>query len=578
MGGYRAVLAVLDFEFMGGSMGSVVGEKIARAFERAGRERVPIVTVSTSGGARMQEGMISLMQMAKTAAAAARLGDRGVPFISILTDPTTGGIYASFASLGDVILAEPGSLIGFAGPRVVEQTMGGPLPPGSHRAESLLRYGMIDCLVEPRSLKGVLIRLLSCLADEVRFDLSQVRGETHPPHDVERSWDLLQLARRPDRPTTLRYLESVFSDFVPLHGDRHYGDDPALVAGFAKLDGRSVMFMGQERGPGDESRRGGRMLPEGYRKAQRVMRLAEKFHLPLISLVDTPGALPTFEAERRGLAGSLAACLALMSEIETPSVAAVIGEGGSGGALALALADRLLIQENAVFSVIAPEGAAAILYRDASRAEDLAERLKLTSHDLLRLGLVDSIIPEPPGGAHLDPDWAARELRDALVREVYELEQVPLKKLVRRRYRRYRAIGEYSSVFKEMLVEETRELAAGVGGLAGGALDLLGRGVGEGWRAARRGLGRETPAAGQAGGAPPPAGSPSGGGEQEEKPRGGESAHQHEGETGTQTAGPGTPRAPSLQRPEHHDQTGQERGHGARPGEADKQQVDRQDS
>jgi acyl-CoA carboxylase subunit beta len=193
----------------------------------------------------------------------------------------------------------------------------------------------------------------------------------------------------------------------------------------------------------------------------------------------------------------------------------VIGEGGSGGALALAVADRLLIQENAVFSVIAPEGAAAILYHDSSRAEDLTERLKLTSHDLLRLGLVDAIIPEPLGGAHLDPDWAARELRDALVREVHGLEQIPVKKLVRRRYRRYRAIGEYSSVFKEMLSEEARELAAGVGGLAGGALDLLGRGVGEGWRAARRGFTREPE-------------SPGGGGEEEENPGGGEAGHEDE--------------------------------------------------
>lgn len=487
IGGYPAVLAVLDFEFMGGSMGSVVGEKIARAFERATRERVPIVTVSTSGGARMQEGMISLMQMAKTAAAAARLRERGVPFISVLTDPTTGGILASYASLGDIILAEPGALVGFAGPRVVEQTMGEPLPPGSQRAEFLLEHGLIDCVVEPARLKQVLVNLLSCLANEVRLELSEVRREVHPPHVPEPGWEAVKLARRPDRPTSLDYLERIFTDFVPLHGDRQFGEDPALVAGFAKLAGRSVMLIGQERGHQDPARRGGRMLPEGYRKAQRVMRLAEKFRLPLISLIDTPGALPTLEAEKRGLALSLATSLSLMSELQAPTVAVVIGEGGSGGALALALADRLLMQENAVFSVIAPEGAAAILYRDASRAEDLAERLKLTSHDLLRLGIIDSIIPEPPGGAHLDPAVAARELRDALVREIHELDQVPLKKLLRRRYRRYRAIGEYSSVFVEMVREEARELASGVGELASGAADRLeGR-----WRAARGRLARE---------------------------------------------------------------------------------------
>jgi acetyl-CoA carboxylase carboxyl transferase subunit beta len=480
------VLAVLDFEFMGGSMGSVVGEKIARAFERAARQRTAIVTISTSGGARMQEGMISLMQMAKTAAAAARLSRRGVPFISVLTDPTTGGIYASYASLGDVMLAERGALIGFAGPRVVEQTLGEPLPPGSHKAESLLDQGMVDCLIEPHELKEVLLRLLSCLSDEVRLELSQVRKEIHPDHGTDKSWDLVRLARRNDRPTSLAYLERIFSDFVPLHGDRLYGDDPALIAGFAKIDGRSLLFLGQERDPADPRRRGGRMLPEGYRKALRVMRLAEKFRLPLVVLIHTPGALPTWEAERRGLAGSMAACLAAMSELATPTLAAVIGEGGSGGALALALADKLLIQENAVFSVIAPEGAAAILYRDASQAPRLADSLKLTSHELLRLGLVDAVVPEPIGGAHLDPAAAARELKDALVRQLYELQDVPVKKLVRARYRRYRSIGEYSSVFRQMVLEEAGELAAGAGGLAAEAAELLGGGL----RAARERLAR----------------------------------------------------------------------------------------
>lgn len=488
IGGYPAVLAVLDFEFMGGSMGSVVGEKITRAFERAAHEDTPIVTVATSGGARMQEGMISLMQMAKTAAAAVRLRERGVPYISVLTNPTTGGIYASFANLGDVILAEPGALIGFAGPRVVEQIMGAPLPPESHRAEFLLEHGMIDAVVEPERIRPVLTALLSCLADEVRLEIAEeVRGRLRPVPAPGRSWNLVQLARREDRPTALDYIAAVFDDFVELHGDRLYGDDPALVMGFAKLAGRSVVVMGQERGHGDPVRRGGRMLPEGYRKAQRAMRLAEKFRLPLISLVDTPGAMPTFEAEQRGMAMSLATSLAVLSELATPTLAVVIGEGGSGGALALAACDRILMQQNSIFSVIAPEGAAAILYRDASRAEDLADRLKLTPHDLLELGIIDGIVPEPEGGAHLDPDTAARELRDVLVREVFELERFSVRRLVRRRYRRFRSVGRYSSVLKEVVREEAqtvlgeaRDLTTGVAGL-----------FQEGWQAARERFHRE---------------------------------------------------------------------------------------
>ena len=470
VGGYPAILAVLDFEFMGGSMGSVVGEKIARAFERATREETPIVTVATSGGARMQEGMISLMQMAKTAAAATRLRERGVPFISVLSDPTTGGIYASFANLGDVILAEPGALIGFAGPRVVEQTMGEPLPPGSHTAEFLLEHGMIDAVVESGHLRSVLISLLSCLADEYRPELTdEVREEQTAPSAAPHSWDLVQLARREDRPTSLDYIGRVFDDFVELHGDRLYGDDPALV-------------MGQERGHGDPQRRSGRMMPEGYRKAQRAMRLAEKFRLPLISLIDTPGAMPTVEAEQRGMAMSLATCLSVMSDLRTPTVAVVVGEGGSGGALALGACDRILMQENSIYSVIAPEGAAAILYRDSSRAEDISDQLKLTPHDLLELRIVDAMVPEPEGGAHTDLDGAARELQDALVREVTALDHVPLKKLVRHRYARYRAVGVYSSVLKEMMLEEARDITSG-------AADLFQ----DGWRAARERFSRGEP-------------------------------------------------------------------------------------
>lgn len=471
IGGYPAILAVLDFRFMGGSMGSVVGEKVARAFERADREDTPIVTVATSGGARMQEGMISLMQMAKTAGAATRLREKGVPYLSVLTNPTTGGIYASFANLGDVIIAEPGALIGFAGPRVVEQTMGEPLPPDSHKAEFLLDHGMLDAVVEPERMKGILTALLACLADDVRFDMGRgPKREVPRTPEPPKGWDVVQLARREDRPTALDYISRIFNDFVELHGDRTYGDDPALVMGFAKLAGRSVVVVGQERGHGDPVRRGGHMLPEGYRKAQRAMRLAEKFGLPLVSMLDTPGALPTYESEQRGLAMSLATSLSTLSELRAPTVSVVIGEGGSGGALALGACDRMLMMENSIFSVIAPEGAAAILYRDTSRAEDLADSLKLTAHDLLKLEIIDSIVPEPEGGAHVDPDAAARELREALIREIHELGGTAPKRLVRRRYQRFRSVGEYSSVVGEILREEAKDLSEGVTGLVHGGL------------------------------------------------------------------------------------------------------------
>jgi acetyl-CoA carboxylase carboxyl transferase subunit beta len=231
--------------------------------------------------------------------------------------------------------------------------------------------------------------------------------------------------------------------FVELHGDRESGDDPAIVTGLGALCGRPIAVVGMERGHGEEAarRRQGRPMPEGYRKAQRVMRLATRFGLPLLTVIDTPGAYPGIEAEERGLAGEIAESMALMSELPVPIVAAVVGEGGSGGALALAVADRVLMQEGAIYSVIAPEGAAAILYRDAARAPELAEKLKITAVDLLGFGIVDAVVPEPDGGAAVDPDAAATLLQSAVEAAFAELRPMKRAKLLQGRTERYRSIG-----------------------------------------------------------------------------------------------------------------------------------------
>jgi acetyl-CoA carboxylase carboxyl transferase beta subunit/acetyl-CoA carboxylase carboxyl transferase alpha subunit len=454
IGGIPAVIAVLDFEFMGGSMGSVVGEKIALAFELALKHRVPMVTVSSSGGARMQEGILSLMQMAKTSAAARRLRQARIPFLSILADPTTGGLLASFASLGDIIIAEPKALIGFAGPRVIEQAMGVPLPPNSHSAEFLLQHGHVDMVVDRTKLRDTLIVLLDLLTSRYRL-----ASPAHPERFEAKlnpsitAWERVQLARHPDRPTTMDYIRLMTSTFVELHGDRHFGDDPAIVAGIGELAGQPVAIIGHERGHGDEVafRRNGRALPEGYRKAQRVMRLAATFGLPVITLIDTPGAYPGLEGEERGVAGAIAESLALMSELPTPIIAAVIGEGGSGGALALAVADRILMQENAIYAVISPEGAAAILYRDATRAEELAPAMKLTAHDCRLLGVIDVVVPEPPGGAHTDPAQAAWQLKHSIVRELLEIQGRKPRRLIAERYQKFRRMGQMAPFYSAVL-------------------------------------------------------------------------------------------------------------------------------
>jgi len=481
--GLPVVLAVFDFTFLGGTMGSVVGEKIADAFEVATRRRWPVVSVTSSGGARMQEGMLSLMQMAKTAAARGRHHAAGLAHISVLAHPTFGGVAASFASLGDVLVAEPGAQIGFIGPRVIEATIGETLPPGSHRAERLFAGGMVDMLVDRRALREA----VSCLVHHLRRPpparraAGRLPARATKPASDRPAWEIVQVARRPDRPTALLYIRRLLSRFVELHGDRQFGDDPAVVGGLGELDGQAVVVIGQERGatPQEASaRRRGMAYPEGYREALRLMNLAAKFRLPLVTLIDTPGAYPGYEAEQRGIAQALAHDLQAMALLPTPVVAVVIGEGGSGGALALAVGDRVMMLENAYFSVISPEGAAAILYRDVSRAEDLAAALKLTAPDLLRLGVIDEIVPEPPGGAHADPDAAAESVRRHLRAALDALGHQSADRLLRRRYHKYRQIGRVGAYWREVVVGEVQD-----------ALEMLERRLPR-----RREAGRQAPA------------------------------------------------------------------------------------
>jgi acetyl-CoA carboxylase carboxyl transferase alpha subunit len=239
------------------------------------------------------------------------------------------------------------------------------------------------------------------------------------------------------------YIRRLMPQFVELRGDRVFGDDPAVVAGIGDLSGMTVCAIGQERGHGDPLRNGGHVRPEGFRKAARIMRLAAELRLPLVTFIDTPGAHLDYESEARGLAGALSSCLANMSVLPVPIVSVVIGEGGSGPALALGVADRILMQEHAVYSVIAPEGAAAIVHRDSARAQDIADALKITAHDCLVLGVVDAIVPEPEHGAHHDPDFAALLLRDELVNSLVELRRRDRRRLVDERFRKFRRMGEF---------------------------------------------------------------------------------------------------------------------------------------
>ncbi len=476
IGGSPVVLFVLDFGFMGGSMGSVVGEKVALALELAAKKRVPAVAVVTSGGARVQEGVLSLMQMAKTAIASSRLSEKGLPFISVLANPATGQVYASFANLVDIILAEPGAIVGFAPLRSINETSQEPVPNTSNTSESQLERGMIDAVVDRTTLRDLLAVLLDLLGPQYRLTArdkaqKQTTGDSQRPQ----AWESVQLARHRSRPSSLDYIARMFSNFVELHGDRVYGDDGAIVSGLAHLGGQTVAVIGHERGRGDDaaSRNDGRVSPEGLRKAQRVVGLASKFNIPLITLIDTPGPVQSLDAEERGLGNAIAMTMASMAGLGAPSIAAVIGEGGSEAAIALAVADRVVMMENAIYSIMSPEDAADLIYQDENRAEEVATALRLTAYDCHELDIVDAVVQEPPGGAHKSPDEAARNLRRVLLRELADLQSMSKRRMLSRRYKKYREAGRYSSRFRAAI---TREVDALQGFVATGVRRIARRG------------------------------------------------------------------------------------------------------
>lgn len=399
--GNPAVIAVCDGRFLMASMGQVVGEKITRAVERATKEQLPVIIFACSGGARMQEGIVSLMQMAKTAAALKQHSDAGLLYVSVLTDPTTGGVTASFAMLGDVILAEPKALIGFAGPRVIEQTIGEKLPKGFQRSEFLLEHGFIDRIVERKEMRTVLANILQMhqnfKGSVTQSPIQTVEKERQSVQEKD-AWERVTISRKNDRPVGQDYIRTLFSDFLEFHGDRCYGDDPAIIGGIARFAGIPVTVIAQVKGKSTKenvAHHFGMPSPEGYRKALRLMKQAEKFKRPILLFVDTPGAFCGIEAEERGQGEAIARNLFEMSSMKVPILSVVIGEGGSGGALALAVADEVWMLENAIYSVLSPEGFASILWKDSKRASEAAAVMKLTAADLKKLGVIEAVIAEP---------------------------------------------------------------------------------------------------------------------------------------------------------------------------------------
>ena len=461
--GTQAVIGVCDGRFMMASMGYAVGEKITRAVERATNEKLPVILFTCSGGARMQEGIISLMQMEKTSAALKRHSDAGLLYVTVLTDPTTGGVTASFAMLGDIIIAEPQALIGFAGPRVIEQTIGEKLPEGFQRAEFLLEHGFVDQIVKrvlgrilkmhdhvhPDCRKGKEVRKSDRTEPVPKAGMTEKKAgkkaaEQEPWSEKSlTAWERVCRSRSKERPVGKDYIDILFEDFVELHGDRYYRDDPAIIGGIAYFQGICVTVIAQAKGRTTKEnleRNFAMPSPEGYRKARRLMKQAEKFHRPVINFVDTPGAFCGMEAEERGQGEAIARNLFELSGLKVPVLSVVIGEGGSGGALALAVADEVWMLENSVYSVLSPEGFASILWKDSSRSAEAAKMMKLTAADLKKLGVIERVFPEPQNFSVLTMKPTAELLRAGLAEFLTKYQKLETKDLLEGRYERFRKL------------------------------------------------------------------------------------------------------------------------------------------
>ena len=438
IGHIEVMLGVCDTRYLMGSMGYIVGEKITKLFENATKAQLPVIMINCSGGARMQEGIISLMQMAKTVDSVKQHSDAGLLYISVLTDPTTGGVAASFAMLGDVILAEPNSLIGFAGPRVIEQTTKQKLPVGFQTSEFLYEHGFLDMIVIRRELKERIYEILKAHQKPKVIERKRKTISACTFCDYKDSWKKVQLSRKIDRPTTVDYITHVFERFIEFHGDGETGEDQAIIGGIAFLDNIPVTVIGHQKGKTTEERiirNFGMAHPEGYRKAIRLMKEAEKFRRPII---DTPGAACGVEAEKRGEASAIAKCIYEMFNLKVPILSILIGEGGSGGALGLAVANEVWAMENSTYSVLSPEGFAAILWKDGNRAFEAAKVMKITANDLKELGVIEQVIEEPEPASIDNILDISEQMKEMILGFIEKYDKMTPEELVEQRYQRFR--------------------------------------------------------------------------------------------------------------------------------------------
>jgi acetyl-CoA carboxylase carboxyl transferase subunit beta len=426
--GRRVAVIACEFDFLAGSIGVAAAERITSAVERATAERLPLLASPSSGGTRMQEGTVAFLQMVKIAAAVELHRKSHLPYLVYLRHPTTGGVFASWGSLGHVTIAEPGALIGFLGPRVYEQLYGEPFPPGVQTAENLQRHGVIDGVVPLKWLRRTLERALKVMADPPAPAPPPLDREPVP--DVP-AWESVLASRRPDRPGVGHLLRHGATERVPLSGS---GQGATMLLALARFGGQPAVVLGQPHIIG------GTVGPAALREARRGMALAAGLRLPLVLVIDAAGPALSAEAEEGGLAGEIARCLADLVTLDTPTLSVLLGQGSGGPALAMLPADRVLAALHGWLAPLPPEGASAIVYRDTAHAAQLAAAQGIRSADLLRAGIVDLIVPEHPDAAD-EPIEFSKRLSRAIAAELHELTQSRAERRYADRLVRYRRIG-----------------------------------------------------------------------------------------------------------------------------------------
>jgi acetyl-CoA carboxylase carboxyl transferase subunit beta len=434
IGGHRVAAIVGEFGFLAGSIGRAAAERIVRAFERATEERIPLFAAPTSGGTRMQEGTPAFVTMVKITAAVGAFKAARLPYITYLRHPTTGGVFASWGSLGHVTVGEPGATIGFLGARVYESLYGQPFPDGVQTAENLWHHGLLDAVLAVDELREIATRFLSLvLAPREQPPVEDVPLEQLP--DIP-AWESITRSRHPDRPGVRAILRYGADDVIPLFGTGAGEWDRSLLLALARFEGVPCVVLGQDR----QSEAAEKPLsPSGLRVARRGMRLAQELGIPLVSLIDTAGAALSKQAEEGGMAGEIARSLAELVALPEPTVCVLLGQGTGGGAIALMPADRVICAQHSWLSPLPPEGASAILYRTPDRAAEIAQQQRVRSLDLLSAGIVDRIVAERPDAAQ-EPVEFSRRMAQAIAHELTELTRMAPQARMAARHDRYRRL------------------------------------------------------------------------------------------------------------------------------------------